>query len=94
MQRNVKRFFNVRHRSADVDQHPIGMRRRHGQPIGARKIEHRLIILSRWTKHFRELLRREIMAVVRTGGIVELCQEILERIRLAKRQSNGQVQLI
>ena len=68
------------------------MRAGYCQTIRLRKSDDRLIILFRWTELFGELRRCQIMAVIGTGRIANLPEQVGERFPVAQRQSYGQIQ--
>ena len=84
--------LDVRHRAADIQQRAVGMGAADRQAVGLRKGDDRLVILFRRAEPGGELFRGQVMPVVGMGRIVELRQESGERLRVAQRQADGQVQ--
>ena len=84
----LKRLLDGGNRSANIDNHPIGML------IGNRKAVIREIrddglkILFRGPELFGELVRRQILAVSWTGGIVDFGEKIGQAHRIAQRQTH------
>ncbi len=61
--------------------------------MGFGKGDHRLIVLFTRTKLLGELGGRQKMAVIRTGRIVELFEQLGQRRSIAQRQLNSQLQM-
>ena len=89
---HLKRFFDICHRTAHVQQQPIVMRAGHLQPVRLRKGNNCLIILFRRAELLRELFRREILMIIGTGRVVELLEQIGQRCLIPQWQPNGQMQ--
>ena len=91
---HMEGLFDLRNGPRHIQQHPVGMGAPDGQAVGLRKADRRLILLLRRAKCLRELFRRQIVVVVGTGRRVHLPQQVGERVPVAQRQTDGQVQLI
>ena len=90
--RHMKRLLDVRSLSAHVHQHTVAVRPGHRQPAGFREINHLLVILFRGAKLGGEFIRREKLAVIGAGGVIQLLEQAVERRLIAQRQADGQVQ--
>ena len=89
---DMKRLFDVRHRPAHVHQHPVGMLPVTVKPLALAKAMTADSPVRR-AKLLGELFGRQVMAVVGTGRIVYLLEQIGQRLLVAQRQADGQIQL-
>ena len=85
VKRYVKNRFDVCHRPAHVQNHPVGMRPGHRQAVCLRESNDGLIILYRRAELFRELFRRQIVMKLRAGRVVDLAEQIVQGRLIAER---------
>ena len=64
------------------------------QAVGLSEVHHRLIVLFGWPKPPGELIKRQVAAVIRAGGVVELLEQGVEFMLVAQRQADGQIQAL
>jgi len=69
------------------------VRRDHLESIRLREGDDRLIVLLSRTESLSELLRCQVVSVVRTGGIVDLLEQVGQCFVIAQRQPDRQVQI-
>ena len=74
-QRDVKRLFNRRRRSGHIQHQPVAVSGGDSQAVRPRKIFHRLVILFRRAEPGGEFFRRQKLAKVRAGRVINLRQE-------------------
>ena len=93
IQRQMECLFDIHHGALHIQQESIGMGARHRQSVGLCEIDERLIILGGGTKHFRELRRCQVVAVIGTGRIMDLVEQVAESGLVAQRQPDGETQI-
>ncbi len=93
-QSQVQGFFDFRDPSAHTQYRAVKMSRRNLQPLSFDKGDEGLIIRFGRAKPPGELFGRQKLAVIGTGGVVELVEQIGQRLRVAQRQPNRQVQAL
>jgi hypothetical protein len=74
--------FSTSAAASRIEYGAIGMRSRHGRPVRLREIDESLVVIFGRAELLGELLRRQILLVIRTGWIGDL--QRLELIRVAK----------
>ena len=93
-QPHVEGPLDVRHAAPYIHQRPVAPGVDHRQSMGQGKGHHRLVILFGGTELFSELPGGEVMAIVGAGRVVELLEQVGERVGVSQRQSDGQVKLV
>ena len=72
---HLERPLDIRDRTADIQHQAIGSRMRHRQTVRSGEGCDPFVIVCGWPKSLRELLHRQEMAVIGTGGVVEIVQK-------------------
>ena len=93
-QAQVEGSLDVRYCAFHVQHHAIGMGDGDRQAVRLREVHERLVILFRRPKSLRELLGRQVAAVVGAGRVVELLEQGVKFLLISQRQANGQVQTV
>ena len=91
-QGHLKRFLDIYHRTAHVQQDPVRTGPGHPQPVPLREGDDFLIILFCRAESFRELFRRKILMIIGAGRVVELLDEFGQRFLVPQGQPDGQMQ--
>ena len=86
--------LNIRDSAFNIENHAIGMRCRHGKPVGLCERDDGLVILFRRAEQLSELLRCQIVTEIGAGRVVNLFQQRVERFLVAQRQPDGQLQAL
>src|SRR5208283_6248165 len=60
--------------------------------VGAEEVRDRLVIRCRGSELLDELLRSEVVAIIKAGGVVKLTQQIVEGAFIAQGQADGKIQ--
>src|SRR5208283_2351286 len=87
----MKNAFHIRDRAANVQDHTVGMLH-NSKTVGAEEVRDRLVIRCRGSELFDELLRSEVVAIIKAGGVVKLTQQIVEGAFIAQGQADGKIQ--
>src|SRR5581483_4413601 len=90
--RDVKCAFDVRHGTAHVQDGAIRMSCGYSKVVGAGEGYDGLIVGVGWTECRGELPGSQEMMELRISGVVELLDEPGERIAIAQRESEGEIQ--
>ena len=83
----VEGFLNVSYRPCHVHVHAIARRADHREAVRFRETNHGVIVFLTGTIFRGELFHRKVMAVRRTGRIVEFLQECFQRCLVAQREN-------
>jgi hypothetical protein len=90
----MKNLPHFRRRSRDIQKEPISMSMQNLQVMHLRKSDQSPINLFARPELIREFLRRKELPVAHAGRVVEIVQKDIERVLVAQRQTNSQIQAI
>src|ERR1035438_2691891 len=76
---HVESAFDDCHRAAYVEQNAIGMRAGNCETVRLREGDEHLVLLFRRAEHFGELLRCQILMIMRAGWVINLLEQIGDR---------------
>jgi hypothetical protein len=89
---HMKRALNTRHASRHLHVHAVRRNGDHCQSVRLGEIDHGVIILLGGPEFRGELIHREELVIRRTAGVVEILEELIELILVAKRQRDHETQ--
>ena len=92
--RHMESSLDIRDSAFNIENHAIGMRCRHGKPVGLCERDDGLVILFRRAEQLSELLRCQIVTEIGAGRVVNLLDESFEARLITRWQPDGQIQML
>jgi hypothetical protein len=89
----MKRSLNIADGGVHVQNHSIGMRRRHGETILLRILTNRLVIFLRRAESRSEFFGGQITVIICARRIVDFLQQVLQFILVSQWQTDGKLQM-